>query len=94
MSTANPTTKTVELLGNQAESLLDHKCTTISKDLLHLPGPNFVSDLFSPTNRSNQVLKSLQSLYSNGRLGGTGYVSILPVDVKKYESGCLDRFGM
>ena len=62
MSTANVTSKTVELLGNQAESLLEHKCTTISKDLLHLPGPDFVSDKFSPSNRNNQVLRSLESL--------------------------------
>ena len=80
MSTANVTSKTVELLGNQAESLLEHKCTTISKDLLHLAGPDFVSDKFSPSNRNNQVLRSLESIYSSGRLGGTGYVSILPVD--------------
>ena len=80
MSTANLTSKTVEIIGNQADSLLNHKCETIAKDLLHLPGPNFVSDLFSDSNRNNQVLKSLQSIYSHGKLGGTGYVSILPVD--------------
>ena len=80
MSTANSTSKTAEIIGSQADSLLNHQCSTISKDLLHLPGPDFVSEKFSPSNRSNQVLRSLQSIYSHGRLGGTGYVSILPVD--------------
>lgn len=72
--------KTAELLGNEASNLLEHNCQTISKDLLHLPGPDFVDRIFSQTNRSNQVLRSLSSLYDHGRLGGTGYVSILPVD--------------
>jgi class I fructose-bisphosphate aldolase len=60
--------------------LLQHECKTISKDLLHLPGPDFVDRSFGPTNRNPQVLKSLSALYDHGRLGGTGYVSILPVD--------------
>lgn len=72
--------KIEQLLGSQADSLLNHKCTTISKDLLHLPHAGFVDHAFGPTNRSNQVIKSLQSLYGNGRLGNTGYMSILPVD--------------
>ncbi|CAN5608741.1 class I fructose-bisphosphate aldolase [soil metagenome] len=72
--------KISELLGKDADSLLNHTCKTISKDHLHLPGPDFVDRLFIPGNRSNQVLKNLQSIYSHGRLGGTGYVSILPVD--------------
>ena len=80
MPSSNLTSNTAELLGNQAESLLNHSCSTISKDLLHLPGPNFVSDLFAPSNRVNQVLKNLESIYAHGRLGGTGYISILPVD--------------
>ena len=80
MPSSNLTSNTTELLGNQAESLLNHSCSTISKDLLHLPGPNFVSDLFAPSNRGNQVLKNLESIYAHGRLGGTGYISILPVD--------------
>ena len=80
MPSSNLTSNTAELLGNQAESLLNHSCSTISKDLLHLPGPNFVSDLFAPSNRGNQVLKNLESIYAHGRLGGTGYISILPVD--------------
>ena len=80
MPSSNLTSNTAEILGNQAESLLNHSCSTISKDLLHLPGSDFVSDLFTPSNRGNQVLKNLESIYAHGRLGGTGYISILPVD--------------
>jgi len=72
--------KIVELLGDKAESLLNHECKTISKDLLHVPGPNFVDQVFAQTNRSPQVLRSLQALYGHGRLANTGYLSILPVD--------------
>jgi class I fructose-bisphosphate aldolase len=72
--------KIEELLGNDAKSLLTHSCKTISKDQLHLPGPDFTDRIFTYTNRNNQTLRSLQSIYSNGRLGNTGYVSILPVD--------------
>lgn len=72
--------KIIELLGDQKDSLLQHKCKTISKDILHLPGPDFVDRAFKDSNRNSQVLKSLQSIYNHGRLGGTGYVSILPVD--------------
>lgn len=72
--------KIAELLGNNAESLLQHECKTISKDLLHLPGADFVDRIFASTNRDNKVLSSLQALYGHGRLGNTGYVSILPVD--------------
>ncbi len=72
--------KIAELLGAGADGLLNYKCKTINKDQLHLPGPDFVDRIFSISNRTNQVLKSLQQLYSNGRLRGTGYLSILPVD--------------
>lgn len=72
--------KIQELLGNEADSLLNHKSTTIPKESLHLPGPDFVDRIFSQTNRSPQVLRSLEDIYSHGRLGGSGYVSILPVD--------------
>lgn len=68
------------ILGDHAESLLGHESKTISKERLHLPSPTFVDDVFSQSNRSNQVLRNLQSLYNNGRLAGTGYLSILPVD--------------
>ena len=69
-----------ELLGNDADSLLNHTCKTISKDNIHLPGSDFVDRIFISSNRSNQVIRSLQSIYNHGRLAGTGYVSILPVD--------------
>lgn len=69
-----------ELLGDNADNLLNHKCETISKDLLHLPGNDFIERTLYHSNRSPQVLRSLQALYSHGRLGGTGYLSILPVD--------------
>jgi class I fructose-bisphosphate aldolase len=67
-------------LGAQAEALLAHKCKTIPKERLHLPGPDFVDRIFAPSDRSNRVLANLQRLFGTGRLGGTGYVSILPVD--------------
>jgi fructose-bisphosphate aldolase, class I len=69
-----------ELLGSSSSSLLTHQCKTISKEQLHLPGPDFVDRIFINTNRSNNVLKNLQWIYSTGRLTDTGYVSILPVD--------------
>ena len=67
------------LLGKEAEDLLNHKAK-VSKDLLHLPGADFVDRIFTISDRSPQVLRSLQQLYSFGRLGNTGYLSILPVD--------------
>lgn len=68
------------LLGAQSESLLGFSNPKISKDLLHLPGPDFVDSEFGPSDRSNQVLRSLQLIYGTGRLANTGYMSILPVD--------------
>jgi len=68
------------LLGDEARSLLDHVCGTIPKERLHLPGPDFVDRVWSLSDRPPRVLRSLQTLYGHGRLGGTGYVSILPVD--------------
>jgi len=72
--------KIQDLLGSDADSLLNHNCTTISKDSLQLPGPDFVDRVFAQTNRNAQTLVSLQNIYNHGRLGGSGYVSILPVD--------------
>ena len=72
--------KITELLGADAELLLNHTCKTISKENIHLPSGDFVDRLFIPSNRSNQVLRSLQAIYDHGRLANTGYVSILPVD--------------
>lgn len=68
------------LLGNEAETLLSHESKTITKDRLHLPGPDFVDRIFAQSDRSPQVLRNLQALYGHGRLANTGYVSILPVD--------------
>lgn len=69
-----------ELLGDKAESLLGHTCKTIAKDLLHLPGPDFVDRIWTGSDRNPHVMRSLQTLYDHGRLSGTGYLSILPVD--------------
>ena len=70
----------VSLLGDQAEYLLNHECKTISKESIHLPGGDFIDRVFAQSNRSPQVLRSIQSIYDHGRLAGTGYMSILPVD--------------
>ena len=69
-----------ELLGDEARTLLDHQSQTISKDELYLPGPDFIDRVVAQSDRSPAVLRSLQSLIDHGRLAGTGYVSILPVD--------------
>ena len=69
-----------ELLGDQADSLLHHRCETIDSSKLHLPGPDFVDRVVAATDRSNGVLSSMQRIFDHGRLGGTGYVSLLPVD--------------
>jgi fructose-bisphosphate aldolase, class I len=66
-------------LGESA-SLLTHECTTISRDMLHLPGPDFVDRVVAASDRSPRVLSALQRLFDAGRLGGSGYLSILPVD--------------
>lgn len=80
-------TNIVELLGADAQSLLEHKCTTIPKESIHVPSPSFVDDFFIPTDRPTPVLKSLQQLFNAGRLGHTGYLSILPVDQGIEHSG-------
>lgn len=72
--------KIESLLADKAGYYLGHESKTISKESLHLPGPDFTDRIFKETNRSNQVLRSLQALYGNGRLANTGYLSILPVD--------------
>lgn len=69
-----------ELLGNQADYLLEHQCRTISKDKLHLPSPHFIDQIYTQTDRNNTVLRNLAQLFNYGRLSGTGYLSILPVD--------------
>ncbi len=70
----------VELLGDRAKYLLEHKCETLPKEQLHLPGSDFIERVVSNSNRTPQVLRSLQSMFNTGRLAGTGYLSILPVD--------------
>src|SRR5207244_6468307 len=69
-----------ELLGSEASNLLEHKSQTIPKEQLNLPGPDFIDRVWTHSDRSPRVLRSLQSLFDNGRLAGTGYLSILPVD--------------
>jgi fructose-bisphosphate aldolase, class I len=68
------------LLGDEAKTLLEHECRTIAKDQLHLPGPDFVERIWMQSDRPTPVLRSLQQMFDTGRLGGTGYLSILPVD--------------
>jgi len=70
----------VKILGEDSTDLLEHKCQTISKDYLHLPGPDFLDRIYKDSDRKPAVLRNLQAVYSHGRLTGTGYVSILPVD--------------
>ena len=76
--------KTIErieqLLGNEAKVLLEHKCATIDKSMLTLPGPDFVDRVTAISDRSIPVMRSMQTLFNSGRLAGTGYLSILPVD--------------
>lgn len=69
-----------ELLGKDADSLLNHTCKTISKDKLHLPSASYVDDVWYHSDRNNRVLGNLEWLLNHGRLSGTGYLSILPVD--------------
>jgi len=69
-----------ELLGARADNLLNHACKTISKENIHIPGSDFIDRIFIQSNRNPQVLRSLHQLYNGGRLSGTGYMSILPVD--------------
>jgi len=80
MAMASSTSKLEEILGADAASLLQHQCKTIPKEQLHLPGPDYVERIYSGSDRPARVLTSLQSILDHGRLGGTGYVSILPVD--------------
>jgi fructose-bisphosphate aldolase, class I len=70
----------IELLGDQADSLLSFTCKGIPKEAVHAPGPDFVERIWLQSDRNPQVLRSLQALYDHGRLAGTGYLSILPVD--------------
>jgi len=69
-----------KLLGPKAKTLLTHVCKTVPKEKLHLPGPDWVDRIFAPSDRNIRVLRNLQMLLGHGRLAGTGYLSILPVD--------------
>jgi class I fructose-bisphosphate aldolase len=82
MATATATSLTAleSILGDDAKDLLEHVSNTIPKSQLHLPGPDFVERIWTGSDRPTRVLRSLQSLFDHGRLGGTGYLSILPVD--------------
>lgn len=72
--------KIVEYLGDESDSLLNHACTTIPKERLHQPGPDYLERTWYHSDRSPRVLRNLQSMFDHGRLAGTGYLSILPVD--------------
>ncbi len=75
------------LLGAEAETLLGHTCRGIPRDQLHLPGPDFVDRVVALSDRSPAVMRNLQGIFDHGRLGGTGYLSILPVDQGIEHSG-------
>jgi class I fructose-bisphosphate aldolase len=79
--------KIVSLLGAEAQSLLNHECKTISKDMIHLPGADWVDRTWALSDRPTPVLRNLQALYGTGRLANTGYLSILPVDQGIEHSG-------
>jgi fructose-bisphosphate aldolase, class I len=78
--TATSLTKLESILGSDALGLLQHKCETVPRSQLHLPGPDFTSRIFMGSDRPTRVLRSIESLFDHGRLAGTGYLSILPVD--------------
>jgi class I fructose-bisphosphate aldolase len=80
-------TSIAQLLGDKADYLLNFKAPKISKERLHLPGPDCVDRLYAPADRNNRVLVNLERIISHGRLGGSGYVSILPVDQGIEHSG-------
>ncbi len=72
--------KITRILGDEAKGLLEHKCKTITKENILLPGPDFIEETLSHSDRPNAVLRNLQQVFNHGRLTGTGYLSILPVD--------------
>lgn len=77
----------VSLLGSESENLLEHQCKGIPKEMLHVPGPDFVDRVMVDTDRGLATLRSMQQVFNSGRLAGTGYVSILPVDQGIEHSG-------
>ncbi len=74
------TNNIIDLLGDEAAYLLEHESKTVSKDLLHLPGPDFIDRVVAVSDRSPQVMRNMQGFFNHGRLAGSGYLSILPVD--------------
>ncbi|HXF08609.1 MAG TPA: class I fructose-bisphosphate aldolase [Candidatus Acidoferrales bacterium] len=84
---ADHMTDIATILGDEAQSLLSHTCRGIAKERLELPGADFVDRVFAQTDRNPSVLRNLQALFNHGRLGGTGYLSILPVDQGIEHSG-------
>ena len=79
--------KIQSLLGDEAESLLTHQCRTINREEIYLPGPDFVGRVMSQSDRKASVLRNMQTLCNHGRLAGTGYLSLLPVDQGVEHSG-------
>src|ERR1700752_4189445 len=79
-ATATSLSRLESILGDDAKSLLQHECKTISKSMLHVPGPDFVNRIWSNSDRPTRGLRRLDALFDHGRLAGTGYLSILPVD--------------
>ena len=87
VATAGSIERIQDLLADEAESLLNHTCTGIPKEQLHLPGPNHVDEVLASSDRNVQVMVNLQRIFDTGRLAGTGYLSILPVDQGIEHSG-------
>ncbi len=79
-ATVNSLTRIEEVLGKDGPRLLEHQCQTVAKEQLHLPGPRSVDEVWTQSDRNPRVLRALQTLHDHGRLAGTGYLSILPVD--------------
>ena len=82
-----PSKKIIDLLGDKASYLLEHRSTSIDKSTITLPSPNHIEEIWLNSNRNNQVLRSLQALLGNGRLANTGFCSIFPVDQGIEHSG-------
>src|SRR5256885_11778590 len=76
-----------QLLGDEADSLLNHQAKAIPRDELVLPGPDYIDRVMLDSDRPIAVVRNLASVYGHGRLGGTGYLSILPVDQRMQHSG-------
>jgi fructose-bisphosphate aldolase, class I len=80
VATTSGIDRITDLLGEEASSLLRHRCQTVDKSLLHLPGSDFLDRVFVPSDRNSTTLRNLHAIFTHGRLAGTGYLSILPVD--------------